>query len=91
MVDLGELKGHVEILRYCKSQMADLEEMRERSRAVIEEAMGDNEIGEIDGEPVIKWEHSKRRALDQKILKAKFPDVREECMTTTEVRRFEVL
>ena len=47
--------------------------------------------GTLDGHEVIAWKYHKRTALDQKLLKQAYPEVFENCRTTSEVRRFEVL
>ena len=90
-VDLGELRWAVETLRWCKDRKAELKEAEEKARDAIEQALGDNDIGTLDGHDVVKWKYYKRTALDQKVLKAGFPDIFATCTRTHEVRRFEVL
>ena len=89
-MDLSEVRGHVEILQACKRREAELKEMAEQARAVIEEAMGPNEVGELDGQVVLTWRTYKQRRLNQRYLKEKFPEVRELCMETSEYRRMEI-
>lgn len=90
MMDMEKVRANVEVLKYCAARIAELKEMQATSRAVVEEALGDNEIGTLDGEEVVSYKHVKSRRLDQKALKEHYPDVAEECMTTVESRRFEV-
>ena len=89
--DLDSLRWAVETLQWAKQRKAELKEAEDRAKSAIEEALGDDAEGTLDGHTVITWKFHKRRALDQKTLKATFPDVYEVCMNTTEVRRFEVV
>lgn len=89
-MNLEAVRAHVEVVRFCKRKQAEYKEMEERSRAAIEEAMGADEVGELDGEQVIVWKHITSRRLDQKALKAAHPSLADEFMVTSESRRFEV-
>ena len=88
--DLSHLRAQVEILRAIKSKKAELKELEEHARSAVESALGDADIGIIDGEPVVTWKFHKRTALDQRVLKASFKDVYDVCLRTSEVRRFEI-
>lgn len=88
---LDELKAHIDILKFCKTKQAELAEMVERSRAAIEEVLGDEEIGTIEGEPVVRWTHQKVNRLNQKALKAERPEIVAEYTEASTQRRFEVL
>lgn len=90
-VDLDKLRAQVELLRFVKSRKAELKVIEDNARAAVEEALGDADTGTLDGEPVVAWRFYKRRALDQKALKASFKDVYEACLRATEVRRFDLL
>jgi predicted phage-related endonuclease len=57
-------------------------------RRRIEDAVGDNEEGTVDGQRVITWRWTETRRLDQKLLKMRYPDVLAECSTTQRSRRF---
>jgi predicted phage-related endonuclease len=89
--DLTALHAQVEILRWCKMKAAELKELEAGAKAVIQEALGDQELGHIDGTPVVAWKSHKRTAVDQAYFKKTFAEVHAECLVTTEVRRFEVL
>jgi predicted phage-related endonuclease len=91
MINLDELRAQVELLRWAKERKAELKVIEDNARDAVEAALGDHDVGSLDGEPVVMWRFTKRTALDQKLLKELFPDVFEECKRTTEVRRFEVL
>lgn len=90
-VDLNSVRAAVEILRWAKLRKAEIKELEENARATVESALGDAELGLVDGVPAIKWKSSKRTALDQKALKEHCPDIVAEFMKTTEVRRFEII
>lgn len=90
-VSLDHIKAHVDILAYAKRKQAELAETVERSRAAIEEALGENEVGTLEGEPAIRWSHQKVNRLNQKTLKAERPEIVAEYTEASEQRRFEVL
>jgi len=91
MKDLESVRAQVAILVHCKLKKAELKDLEERARAAVEDALGEDENGALDGEPVIRWGHSKRRQLDQKALRDKEPEIAEEYTSLVETRRFEVL
>ena len=90
MTDLSAVRANVEVLQYCKKRMAELKEMQEQSRAIVEEALGEHESGTLDGEEVIAFKHLKQRRLNHSKLRELYPEVAESCTDTTELRRFEV-
>ena len=90
-IALDHIRAHVDILKFVASKEAELKEMKERSRAAVEEALGENEIGTVDGEPVVRWGHQKVNRLNQKALKAERPEIVAEYTEATSQRRFEIL
>lgn len=89
-VDLAIVRAQVEILQYVKTQQARLKEIEAGARAMIEEALGGNEIGKLDNRTVVTWKHIKSYKLNQSYLKHKFPAIHAECCEISESRRFEV-
>ena len=89
-VDLEQLRWAVETLRWAKDKKAEIKEVEDKARDAIEQALGDSTTGVLDDHEVISWRYHKRKALDQRVLKAAFPDIFAECQRTTEVRRFVV-
>lgn len=87
-VDLENLRWAVETLRWVKDREAEIKEAKDKARDAIEQALGDNDTGTLDGHDVISWRYSKRKALDQRVLRATYPDVFDDCQRVTEVRRF---
>ena len=90
-VSLDHIKAHVDILKFVAAKEAELKEMKERSRAAVEEALGSNELGTIDGEPVVRWSHQKVNRLNQKALKSDHPEIVAEYTEANAQRRFELL
>ena len=87
---MEKLRWAVEAMHYLKERRAELKELEDRARPALEEALGDATEGIIDGHVAVTWKFYKRNALDQKALKAAFPEAYESCRTLTEVRRFEI-
>lgn len=86
--ELDELAGWLEIYKAAKAQIAKAEEAAAVAREKIEDAMGDDEVGTVGGEPVVRWTvvHSER--FDQKKAKAILGDDAAACMVPTTSRRF---
>jgi predicted phage-related endonuclease len=89
-MNLDSISDHIEIMRECKSRIKELEEMFNRSRSVVEEVMGDNEVGEVDGQVVVTWRKYKSRRLSQKYLREYCPEIYENAMETKEYRSMEI-
>lgn len=90
-VNLEQLRWAVETLRAVKERKAELKAAEEMARDAIENALGDNDEGELDGHTVVTWKYIKRKALDQKFLRDTYPELYESCKRVTETRRFEVV
>ena len=89
-VDLHRIRSHIEILRYCKRKAAEIKALEASTRAVIEESLGDNEIGTLDGQPAVRWTFVKTNRLNQRKLKEDKPDLVAEYTEASESRRFDV-
>ena len=90
-IELDNLKGQFAILQFCREKRAELAELEAGARAAIEAALGDQEVGTVNGHIAVRWTRSTRRTLDTKALKAAEPDVYESYCKTTEVRRFTLI
>jgi hypothetical protein len=90
-IDLDPVRGHVEILRYVKAEKGKLAELEKLARATVEDAMGEHEMGLLDGEPAIHWPHYKERRFDQSAFGEDHPDLLEQYKAAREKRRFEVI
>lgn len=90
-IELDELRQSVQVLQACQARIKQLKEVMTEHRALIEEKMGSDEIGTVDGETVITWKTYKQRRLDQSLLGISHPDVLELCKVPVETRRMEIL
>lgn len=90
-VNLEPVRAHVEILRMVKRKKAELKELEANSRAVVEEAMGDNESGELDGKPAIEWPRYKKRQFRLAALRDAHPEIAEEYTELVEAAQFNVV
>ncbi|AAD17621.1 hypothetical protein TM4_54 [Mycobacterium phage TM4] len=91
MSDISSVKGHVDLLRYVKAEKAKLKEIEDAAKAAVEEALGGDDEGTIDGEVVVRRKRIKSNRLDQKLLKSLHPEAHAECMSMSESTRFEVV
>ena len=89
--DLDSIRWAVEALQWVKLRKAELAQVEKDARDAVEEALGDNTEGSLDGHTVVIWKFHKRNALDQAFLKKAYPEIHELCKKVTEVRRFEVV
>ena len=64
-----DMKGWIELLRLSQADIKALEEKVAVAREKIQEALGDNEIGLIDGTPVVRWTKVTSTRLDMKKAK----------------------
>lgn len=90
-MDLAKVRDQVEILRYIKDQQAKLKVLADEAKSAIQAVMGAAELGELDGEPVVRWSSYEQTRLDQKRFKDAYPNAFQACTTTSVVRRFETL
>lgn len=90
VVDLEPVAEHVAAIRHCKEQIAALEAEMARYRRAVEDALGDNEIGILNGRIAVTWRHLKRRGLDTKALRRRHPEIYELFCTTTPYRRMDI-
>lgn len=90
MTDISHLHSQVELLRYCKIKHGELKDLEANAKAAIQQALGDSEVGTMNDKIIVTWKSHKRRSLDQSALKQSHPEIYEEYITTSEVRRFEI-
>lgn len=89
-MNLNDARPHVEVLQYVKAKQAELKELEETHRAAVEELMGEDEVGMLDGKVVITWRHIKQRRFNQSEHKAAAPNCHELYMKTADGRQFKV-
>lgn len=90
-VDLEAVRASVEIVQFCHTKIAELKELEKEHRSQIEAALGEGEIGQIDGETVVTWTHSKQNQLKQSKLKEDYPEIAAAYTELVERRTFKVV
>lgn len=90
-VELDDLAHHLHLLRQVDTKIGKLTSLRTDLVQRIKAALGDDEIGTVDGIPVVTFKRTLRVALSQKLIKERHPEVIPDCEEITEVRRFLVL
>lgn len=63
-------------------------EIADRAKEQITKAIGDAEIGTVDGQPAARWSVVNSSRLDTKKLRAEHPDIAEQFTVPTTTRRF---
>jgi hypothetical protein len=89
--ELDDVADSVKIMQACQSRISELKEVMGQHRALIEERMGSEEVGTVDGQPVITWKHFKQRRFNQAAFFAANNDLAETYRETSEIRRMEIL
>lgn len=59
-----DMKGWIELLKLSQAEIKALEEKVAAAREKIQEALGENEIGTLDGSPVVRWTKVTSTRLD---------------------------
>ncbi|SDC25038.1 hypothetical protein [Actinokineospora iranica] len=88
---LDHLAPVLACLRETVVKQRQLAELRRTFETVVKAALGDAEIGVIDGKPVLTYKKTARVGVSHKLLVARFPDVVKECEDVTEVRTLRLL
>jgi predicted phage-related endonuclease len=92
-VELDDRVAHwVNAYRDIQNQIKALEEQLAVARGHIEEALGDNTTGTVDGKLAVRWTWVTSRRFDQKIAKELLdPQQLQHCMLEQHTRRFELV
>jgi len=88
MTPLDELRGWLDIYAAGQDAKAKAEEAMAVAREKIEDALGDDEVGTVDGQPVVRWTFVHSERFDQKKAKAILGDDLAACMVPQTTRRF---
>lgn len=75
-------------IRQCDEQIRQLEEAKKQARSHIEAALGDAEVGLVDGQPAVRWTFVHSTRVDLRKLRDQAPDLVEQCTVPTVTRRF---
>ena len=91
-IDITELQNWVIMLKQLRADRADIDEQIEVIEGQIKDALGDAEIGTINGAPVVRWSHVVSNRFDQKAAKELLtPEQVEACTKPSESRRFTIV
>ena len=89
MTEIDDLAGWLDLLRQATRRKGEEDEQIKICRAKIEEALGESEIGTVNGMPVVSWKWVKSNRLDQTLVKEMLTrEQLAECMTEVNSRRF---
>lgn len=90
-VDLASVKPVWEAMLAAKADEARAAQVAKDMRAIIEDRLGDNEYGTLDGRRVVSYKHSERIILSEKVVRERHPDVARECEDIIPIRSFRIL
>lgn len=86
---IDELATYIDLMKTAQQDKARAQEIIDRCRELIEEALGDADTGTIDGHVAVTWKTVTSRRLNQGMVKTFLDEsTLEQCMTTTTTRRF---
>lgn len=85
-----EQAGWVRVFQQASEQIERMTEVRDEARRHLEEALGEAEIGTVNGVSRVQWTHVSSTRLDQRKLKEQYPDVHAACVALSMTRRFTV-
>ena len=89
MKEIDDLAGWLDLLREATHRKGLEDEQIKICRAKIEEALGESEIGTVNGMPVVSWRWVKSNRLDQPLAKQVLTGEQwQSCMTEIRMRRF---
>ena len=91
-VELDALVNWVVHLKQLRQDRAEIDEQIELAEGQIKDALGDAEVGTLNGEPIVKWTHVITNRFDQKAAKALLTDEQvAACTKPSESRRFTIV
>jgi predicted phage-related endonuclease len=84
-----DMKGWIELLKLSQADIKVLEEKIQVAREKIQEALGENELGLINGQTVVRWTKVTSTRLDlQKARKVLAPEILGYLSSESTSRRF---
>lgn len=91
-IEIDSLQNWLIHLKQLRADRADIDMQIEVAEGHIKDALGDAEIGTINGEPVVRWSHVVSNRFDQKAAKALLTAEQvEACTKPSESRRFTIV
>lgn len=90
--EIDALLNWLILLKGLRADRAEIDMQIEVAEAHIKDALGDAEIGTINGEPVVRWSYVTTNRFDQKVAKELLsPEQLAQCTKATESRRFTIV
>ncbi|AOZ61387.1 hypothetical protein SEA_DRHAYES_56 [Mycobacterium phage DrHayes] len=90
-MDISEVKGHVDLLAHARIEKAKWAEIEKNAKAAVDEALGGDDEGTVDGQVVVKRTRTKVTRLSSKLVQSLHPAVYAECLDTSEQTRVSVV
>lgn len=90
--EIDALLNWLILLKGLRADRAEIDMQIEVAEAHIKDALGDAEVGTINGEPVVRWSYVTTNRFDQKVAKELMsPEQLAQCTKATESRRFTIV
>jgi hypothetical protein len=90
--EIDALLNWLILLKGLRADRAEIDMQIEVAEAHIKDALGDAEVGTINGEPVVRWSYVTTNRFDQKVAKELLShDQLAQCTKATESRRFTIV
>ena len=90
--EIDALLNWLVLLKGLRADRADIDMQIEIAEGHIKDALGDAEVGTINGEPVVRYSRIVTNRFDQKAAKELLtPEQVERCTKATESRRFTIV
>ena len=90
--EIDALLNWLILLKGLRADRADIDMQIEVAEGHIKDALGDAEVGTVNGEPVVRWSYVTTNRFDQKAAKELLtPDQVAQCTKPTESRRFTIV
>lgn len=75
-------------IRQCDAQIKQLEEAKAVARKHVEAALGDAEVGTVDGQPAVRWTWVRSSRFQTTKFREQHPDLYAEYTSAQVTRRF---
>lgn len=91
MADVSEIKGHIDLLAHARIEKKKWEEIEKNAKAAIDEVLGGDDEGMVDGQVVVKRTRNKVTRLSGRLVQSLHPEVYAECLDSSEQTRLTVV
>ena len=87
-MNIDHLQESIETLMRCKAERSRIQEIEKTHAEIVKQALGEDEIGEIGGGPVVTWKHTKTHRFNADALKTEMPEIHAKYYELDTIRRF---